>query len=84
MRRPASRSAAKACGVEAFTAIVNPPEAAILAIGKVAPAVVAVEDQVVIQQRVTLTLSVDHRVVSGRYAADFLAKIVEEIENPGI
>ncbi len=72
-----------AAGVESFIAIVNPPEAAILAIGKVAPAVVAIDGQVAIQQRVSLTLSVDHRIVSGRYAADFLAKIVEELEHPG-
>jgi pyruvate dehydrogenase E2 component (dihydrolipoamide acetyltransferase) len=70
-----------ATGVEAFTAIINPPEAAVLAAGRVAPAVVALDGQVAIQERVTLTLSVDHRVANGRYAAEFLAEIVRELEN---
>jgi pyruvate/2-oxoglutarate dehydrogenase complex dihydrolipoamide acyltransferase (E2) component len=43
--------------------------------------VAAVDGQVVIQDRVTLTLSVDHRVVNGRYAAEFLAEIVREFES---
>lgn len=67
-------------GVDAFAAIINPPEAAILAIGKVAPAVVAEDGQIVIRQRVTLTLSVDHRVASGRYAAGFLKDVVACLE----
>jgi pyruvate dehydrogenase E2 component (dihydrolipoamide acetyltransferase) len=72
-----------ASGVESFTAIVNPPEAAILAVGKVAPQVVPINGQVAIQNRVALTLSVDHRIVNGRYAADFLAKVVSELEAIG-
>ncbi|HTL68566.1 MAG TPA: 2-oxo acid dehydrogenase subunit E2 [Lacunisphaera sp.] len=67
-------------GVESFTAILNPPEAAILAIGRVAPVGVVSAGQVVPQSRVALTLSVDHRVVNGKYAADFLQAIVQEIE----
>jgi pyruvate/2-oxoglutarate dehydrogenase complex dihydrolipoamide acyltransferase (E2) component len=50
-------------------------------VGKVAPQVVARDGQAVIQNRVSLTLSVDHRVANGRYAAAFLAKIVEELED---
>ncbi len=69
-----------ATNVESFTAIINPPESAILAIGKIGPAVVAVNGQPVVQNRVTLTLSVDHRVVSGRYAAQFIEKIVQGLE----
>ena len=69
-----------ASGVESFTAIINPPEAAILAIGKIAPAVVPVNGMIAIQNRVTLTLSVDHRIVNGKYAADFLQKVVEILE----
>lgn len=69
-------------GVERFTAIVNPPEAAILAIGAIRPVVVPRGDGVAVEQRVALTLSVDHRVVSGRYAAEFLAAIVEALERP--
>jgi pyruvate dehydrogenase E2 component (dihydrolipoamide acetyltransferase) len=73
-----------ATGVESFTAIINPPEAAILAVGKVARAVVALEaGGVAIQHRVSLTLSVDHRVANGRYAARFLGCIVAELEALG-
>ena len=69
-----------AANVESFAAIINPPETAILAIGKIAPAAVVQEGQVVIQNRVSLTLSVDHRIVNGKYAADFLSAIVREVE----
>jgi pyruvate dehydrogenase E2 component (dihydrolipoamide acetyltransferase) len=69
-------------GVERFIAIVNPPEAAILAIGAIRPVVVPRGEAVVVEQRVALTLSVDHRVVSGRYAAEFLAAIVATLEKP--
>jgi pyruvate dehydrogenase E2 component (dihydrolipoamide acetyltransferase) len=67
--------------VESFAAVINPPESAILAVGKVMPVVAAVDGRVTIQHRVTLTLSVDHRVVSGKYAARFLGAIVEELES---
>jgi pyruvate dehydrogenase E2 component (dihydrolipoamide acetyltransferase) len=66
--------------IETFAAVINPPEAAILAIGKIAPTVQPMGDQLVIQQRVTLTLSVDHRIANGKYAAGFLSRIVKEIE----
>lgn len=70
------------CNVETFTAIINPPESAILAVGKIRPVVIAVsETAFAIQHRVNLTLSIDHRVANGKYAADFLGAIVEEIEN---
>lgn len=68
-------------GIESFMAIINPPEAAILAIGTTAPTPVAVGDQVKIQQRVHLCLSVDHRVVNGKYAAKFLRKVIETLES---
>jgi pyruvate dehydrogenase E2 component (dihydrolipoamide acetyltransferase) len=68
-------------GIESFAAIINPPETAILAVGKVAPTVHVQDDQIVIQKRVSLTLSVDHRVVNGKYAAKFLSKIVYELEH---
>jgi pyruvate dehydrogenase E2 component (dihydrolipoamide acetyltransferase) len=68
-------------GVEAFCAIINPPEAAILAIGAVAPRVCVVDGQMKIQRCVSLTLSVDHRVANGKYAANFLASVVKEIES---
>ncbi len=67
-------------GIESFAAVINPPESAILAVGKVMPAVTVVEGQVVVQNRVNLTLAVDHRVASGKYAAEFLGAIVQELE----
>jgi pyruvate dehydrogenase E2 component (dihydrolipoamide acetyltransferase) len=69
-----------AAGVESFAAIINPPESAILAVGAIRPVVVPKGDTCAPEWRVSLTLSVDHRVVNGKYAADFLAAIVQEIE----
>ncbi len=69
------------CDVESFVPIINPPEAAILGVGKVMlTPVVQDNGQLVAQQRGTLTLCVDHRVASGRYAAEFLGAIVAELE----
>jgi pyruvate dehydrogenase E2 component (dihydrolipoamide acetyltransferase) len=68
------------CNVESFIPIINPPESAILGVGKIMPTPVAKDMSVSVQQRVALTLAVDHRVVSGRYAGDFLSAIVQELE----
>jgi pyruvate dehydrogenase E2 component (dihydrolipoamide acetyltransferase) len=68
-------------GIERFSAIINPPEAAILAVGSVKESAVASGGSVRCEWRVALTLSVDHRVVNGLYAARFLAAIVKQIEN---
>jgi pyruvate dehydrogenase E2 component (dihydrolipoamide acetyltransferase) len=62
-------------GVDRFTAIVNPPEAAILAVGRVRDTVVARDGMVVVAPVLTLTLSVDHRVADGAQAAAFLADL---------
>src|SRR5205085_8789395 len=62
-------------GVDAFGALVNPPEAAILAVGRVGDRVVAHEGAAVVRKVATLTLSVDHRVADGADAARFLASI---------
>ena len=68
--------------VESFIPIINPPEAAILGVGRVAPTPVAQDDgQIGIEHRCTITLSVDHRITSGKYAGGFLAAIVEELES---
>jgi pyruvate dehydrogenase E2 component (dihydrolipoamide acetyltransferase) len=66
--------------VESFVPIINPPEASVLAAGKVSPQVVAVDGRIAIQRRIGLTLAADHRVVNGKYAADFLGAIVGELE----
>jgi pyruvate dehydrogenase E2 component (dihydrolipoamide acetyltransferase) len=67
--------------VESFAAIINPPETAILAIGKIGPVPVVQNGQVAVQNRVFLTLSADHRVVNGKYAAEFLSAVIHEIES---
>ncbi len=68
--------------VDAFTAIINPPEAAILAVGRVIEKPVVYEGEITIRKRVRLTLGLDHRVLDGAQGASFLGEIVELIENP--
>ena len=65
--------------VDAFTAIIVPPQAAILAVGAITDRVVAVNGQVAIRPMMTLTLSCDHRVVDGMRAALFMNLVVEAI-----
>ena len=62
-------------GVDRFTAIVNPPESAIFAVGRVRDMVVARDGKILVAPVVTLTLSVDHRVTDGAQAAAFLADL---------
>lgn len=71
------------CDVESFIPIINPPETAILGVGKVLPAAVVRDGQMVVEHRCRLTLSVDHRVASGRAAGEFLGRIVRELEALG-
>jgi pyruvate dehydrogenase E2 component (dihydrolipoamide acetyltransferase) len=65
--------------VDAFTAIIVPPQAGILAVGAIADRVVAVDGNAVVRPMFTLTLSSDHRVVDGATAAAFLKDVVTEI-----
>jgi pyruvate dehydrogenase E2 component (dihydrolipoamide acetyltransferase) len=65
--------------VDAFTAIIVPPQAGILAVGAIAERVVAVDGKAVVRPMLTLTLSSDHRVVDGATAAAFLQNVVGEI-----
>ena len=69
-------------GIERFDAIINPPESAILSVGKVVEKAVVIEGGIYIRPRMDLTLSVDHRVLDGGEAARFLVRIKELIENP--
>jgi pyruvate dehydrogenase E2 component (dihydrolipoamide acetyltransferase) len=70
-------------GVEEFSAIINPPESGILAVGAVREAVI-VEDGAIRAGRVmTATLSADHRIVDGLIGAKFLGRLKEILENPG-
>ena len=67
-------------GVDSFIAIINPPQCAILAVGRVAPRVVADEVGMMIRPMMTATLSADHRVVDGAIAARFLQAVKRELE----
>jgi pyruvate dehydrogenase E2 component (dihydrolipoamide acetyltransferase) len=69
-------------GVDAFTAILNGGQAAILAVGRISDRVVPVAGQPAVQPMMTLTLSCDHRVVDGARGARFLDTLVELIERP--
>jgi pyruvate dehydrogenase E2 component (dihydrolipoamide acetyltransferase) len=69
-------------GVRAFSAIVNPPQAAILAVGAVQQRALARDGQVTARHEMTITLSCDHRVLYGADAALFLARVRELLEEP--
>jgi pyruvate dehydrogenase E2 component (dihydrolipoamide acetyltransferase) len=69
-------------GIDAFAAVINPPEGAILAVGKIRAEPVVWEGAVVAGQRLALTLSCDHRVVDGAVGAKFLAELRSLIERP--
>ncbi len=69
-------------GIDEFTAVINPPEGAILAIGAMTPKPVAHEGQIAIRQRMRVTMSCDHRVVDGAVGAQFLQTLKQILENP--
>jgi len=69
-------------GIESFTAIVNPPESAILAVGKIVDTPVDAGEGIVPRPMMSLTICVDHRVVDGAAAASFLAELKDTLENP--
>jgi pyruvate dehydrogenase E2 component (dihydrolipoamide acetyltransferase) len=66
--------------VDFFTPIINPPEAAILGVGRIAKRPVVVNDEIQVKPVTTLSLSYDHRIVDGAPAADFLLKVKDKIE----
>jgi pyruvate dehydrogenase E2 component (dihydrolipoyllysine-residue acetyltransferase) len=68
--------------VDAFVAIITPPQAATLAVGAIADRVVPVDSKPGIRPMMTMTLSSDHRVVDGAHAAEFLSTLAEAIQNP--
>jgi pyruvate dehydrogenase E2 component (dihydrolipoamide acetyltransferase) len=72
-----------AFGVETFTPIINPPECAVLGIGRIQRQPVMAGDQVIARERMGLSLTFDHRIVDGAPAARFLQTLVRLIENPG-
>jgi pyruvate dehydrogenase E2 component (dihydrolipoamide acetyltransferase) len=69
-------------GIERFTAILNPPEAGILAVGAVRDAPVIAGGAVVAGKRMTVTMSCDHRVIDGALGARWLAVLADLIEKP--
>ena len=69
-------------GVDEFTAIINPPEAAILAVGAIRDAAVVDGGKVVVGKVMRMTLTVDHRVFYGATAAQFMAEVKRLLENP--
>jgi len=73
-------------GIDQFRAIINPPESAILAVGKVVrkPVVINNQDEIEVRPIMSMTLSADHRVIDGVVAANFLQDLVLAIEAPDI
>src|SRR5262249_48951574 len=69
-------------GGDAFGAIVNPPQAGILAVGRIADRVVALNGQPAVQPTMVLTLSCDHRALDGARGARFLGALADLIEEP--
>ena len=70
-------------GIEDFTAIINPPQAAILAVGSTIPTPVVREDGTVgVEQRMKITLSCDHRVIDGAVGSEFLKTLKLYFEDP--
>jgi len=71
-------------GVKSFAAIINPPQVAILAVGTIEPRAVVVPGQIIAQQMMTLSLSIDHRVVNGAQGGEFLARLRELLETASL
>jgi pyruvate dehydrogenase E2 component (dihydrolipoamide acetyltransferase) len=69
-------------GIEQFTAIINPPEAAILAIGGATPKAVVRNGEIVVRSVMNVTMSCDHRVIDGATGAKFLQTFKQMLENP--
>jgi pyruvate dehydrogenase E2 component (dihydrolipoamide acetyltransferase) len=69
-------------GIDEFTAVINPPEAAILAVGAMQPKPVVRDGEVVVRQLMRVTMSCDHRVVDGATGAKFLQTFKKILENP--
>jgi pyruvate dehydrogenase E2 component (dihydrolipoamide acetyltransferase) len=69
-------------GIDEFTAVINPPEAGILAVGALAEKPVAVNGALVVRRRMRVTMSCDHRVIDGATGARFLQTVRRMLENP--
>ncbi len=69
-------------GIDEFTAVINPPEAGILAVGAMTPKPVVHEGSVTVRRRMRVTMSCDHRVIDGAMGARFLQTVKRMLENP--
>jgi pyruvate dehydrogenase E2 component (dihydrolipoamide acetyltransferase) len=69
-------------GIDEFTAVINPPEGAILAVGAMAPRPVVRDGEIVVRQTMRVTMSCDHRVIDGATGAKFLQTFKKILENP--
>jgi pyruvate dehydrogenase E2 component (dihydrolipoamide acetyltransferase) len=69
-------------GIKRFVAVINPPQAAILAVGEMTPRPVVRDGEITVRTVMELTLSCDHRILYGTDAAQFLGRIRERLENP--
>jgi pyruvate dehydrogenase E2 component (dihydrolipoamide acetyltransferase) len=70
--------------IDSFDAILNPPQAAILAVGQIKERALVENGQLIPAAMINLSLSVDHRVLDGARAARFLNELVETIETPSL
>ena len=71
-------------GIEQFVAVINPPQAAILALGATLDTPVARNGSVEVRPMMTMTLTVDHRAVDGAAGADFLRTVKQYVEEPAL
>jgi pyruvate dehydrogenase E2 component (dihydrolipoamide acetyltransferase) len=71
-------------GIDEFTAVLNPPQVAILAVGSIERRVLAVGDRVELAPTLTMTLTCDHRAIDGSEGAEFLATLKAFVENPAL
>jgi pyruvate dehydrogenase E2 component (dihydrolipoamide acetyltransferase) len=68
--------------IDQFTAVINPPEAGIIAVGSIVQKPAVVDDQVTVRRRMRITMSCDHRVIDGATGAAFLKTLKQMLENP--
>ncbi|MGB9596970.1 MAG: 2-oxo acid dehydrogenase subunit E2, partial [Candidatus Poribacteria bacterium] len=71
-------------GIRSFKAIINPPQVAILAVGTIEPRAVVVPGQIIAQQMMSLSLSIDHRVINGAQGGEFLARLKDLVETASL
>ncbi|MDQ3491183.1 MAG: 2-oxo acid dehydrogenase subunit E2, partial [Acidobacteriota bacterium] len=69
-------------GIKEFTAIINPPEASIIAVGGANPTPVVRDGEIVVRNIMNVTMSCDHRVIDGATGAKFLQTLKQMLENP--